>query len=69
MAYVALFAEAFTACQAIGLDPRKLHEVVKPGGLYCGMFERISRWVLERDPKAHLMRVDIPPPATSSSAC
>jgi 3-hydroxyisobutyrate dehydrogenase-like beta-hydroxyacid dehydrogenase len=58
MAYVALFAEAFTACDAIGLDPRKLHEVVKPGGLYCGMFERISRWVLERDPKAHLMRVN-----------
>lgn len=58
MAYVALFAEAFAACQAIGLDPHKLHEVVKPGGLYCGMFERISRWVLSRDPKAHLMRVN-----------
>jgi 3-hydroxyisobutyrate dehydrogenase-like beta-hydroxyacid dehydrogenase len=57
MAYVALFAEAFTACQAIGLDPLKLHDVVKSGGLYCGMFERISRWVLERDPKAHLMRI------------
>jgi hypothetical protein len=58
MAYVALFAEAFTACQAIGLDPRKLYEVIKPGGLYCGMFERISRWVISRDPKAHLMRVN-----------
>ena len=58
MAYVALFAEAYAACQAIGLDPQKLHEVVKPGGLYCGMFERISRWVLLRDPKAHLMRVN-----------
>lgn len=58
MAYVALFAEAYTACQAVGLDPQKLHDVIRPGGLYCGMFERISRWVLTRDPKAHLMRVN-----------
>jgi len=58
MAYVALYAEAFTACEAIGLDPKKLYDVVKPGGLYCGMFERITRWVTVRDPKAHLMRIN-----------
>ena len=58
MAYVALYAEAFAACEAIGLDPAKLHEVVKPGGLYCGMFERMTRWVTLRDPKAHLMRIN-----------
>ena len=58
MAYVAVYAEAFTACEAIGLDPKKLYDVVKPGGLYCGMFERITRWVTMRDPKAHLMRIN-----------
>jgi 3-hydroxyisobutyrate dehydrogenase-like beta-hydroxyacid dehydrogenase len=58
MSYVALFAEAFAACQAVGLDPRQLYDVVKPGGLYCGMFERMSRWAINRDPKAHLMRVN-----------
>lgn len=58
MSYVALFAEAFAACQAVGLDPRQLYDVVKPGGLYCGMFERMSRWAIDRDPKAHLMRIN-----------
>ena len=42
------YAGAFAACQAIGLDPQKLYDVVKPGGLYNGMFERITRWVTTR---------------------
>lgn len=58
MCNVATYAEAFVACQAMGLDAQKLYDVVQPGGLYNGMFERITRWVTTRDPTAHQFRIN-----------
>jgi 3-hydroxyisobutyrate dehydrogenase-like beta-hydroxyacid dehydrogenase len=53
MSYSAIWAEAYTACLMTGVDQKTLYNVVKAGGMYCGNFENMSKWVIGRDPKAH----------------
>ena len=53
MSYTAVWAEAYTACTMTGVDQKTLYDVVKAGGMYCGNFENMSKWVIGRDPKAH----------------
>ena len=53
MSYSAVWAEAYTACLMTGVDQKTLYNVVKAGGMYCGNFENMSKWVIGRDPKAH----------------
>jgi 3-hydroxyisobutyrate dehydrogenase-like beta-hydroxyacid dehydrogenase len=53
MSYSAVWAEAYTACLMTGVDQKTLYDVVKAGGMYCGNFENMSKWVIGRDPKAH----------------
>jgi 3-hydroxyisobutyrate dehydrogenase-like beta-hydroxyacid dehydrogenase len=53
MSYVAIYAEAYTACDAAGVDKQKFFDLVRPGGLYCGLFQRISNWAIGKDPNAH----------------
>lgn len=53
MSYVAIYAEAFAACEAAGVDKKKFYAMIRPGGLYCGLFQRISNWAIDKDPNAH----------------
>jgi len=54
ISYSAIFAEAFTACKKTGIDPALLKDVVSAGILNSGFFQNVCKWVLDRDPKAHL---------------
>lgn len=54
MSYGAIFAEAYTACRKSGVDPRRFYDVISAGGLNSTFFQNTSKWVLGRDPKAHL---------------
>ena len=53
MSYVAIYAEAFTACKKTGVPLEKFHEVISAGGLNSGMFQNVCNWVVGGDPKAH----------------
>lgn len=53
MSYVAIYAEAFTACKKTGVPLEKFHEVISAGGLNSGMFQNVCKWVIGGDPKAH----------------
>jgi len=54
ISYSAIFAEAFTACKKTGVDPKLLKDVVSAGILNSGFFQNVCKWVIDRDPKAHL---------------
>jgi len=52
--YNALFAEAFTACRKAGIDLNKFRDLIAGGGNNSGMFQRMSNYVIDGDPEAHL---------------
>ncbi len=52
--YNALFAEAFTACRKAGIDLQKFRDLIAGGGNNSGMFQRMSNYVIDGDPEAHL---------------
>ena len=54
LSYNAIYAEAFTACRKSGVDVERFRDIVAAGGLNCGLFQRISNYVVGGDPKAHL---------------
>ncbi len=54
MSYGAIYAEAYTACQKTGVAPEIFYELLSSGGLNSGFFQNTSKWVIGRDPKAHL---------------
>lgn len=49
MGYAALVAEAFTACIATDVDPRKLYEVVSVGGANSGILQMIMPKAIDGD--------------------
>ena len=57
VAYGAVYAEAYTACRKTGVDPEKFYEMIAAGGLYSGMFQRVTNYVIGGDPKAHLFSI------------
>lgn len=56
--YNALFAEAFTACRKAGIDLNKFRELISGGGNNSGMFQRMSNYVIDGDPEAHLFTLN-----------
>ena len=52
--YNALYAEAFTACRKAGVDLQKFRDLITGGGINSGMFQRMSNYVIDGDPEAHL---------------
>jgi 3-hydroxyisobutyrate dehydrogenase-like beta-hydroxyacid dehydrogenase len=53
MGYAAIYAEALTLAQKVGITPQSLDNVVRGGRMDCGFYQTYMRWVLERDPNAH----------------
>jgi len=54
LSYNAVYAEAFAACRKSGVDVEKFRDIIAAGGLNCGIFQRITNYVIGGDPKAHL---------------
>ncbi len=58
LGYNALYAEAFTACRKGGVDLKKFQELITGGGINSGMFQRMSAYVVDGDPLAHLFSLN-----------
>ena len=54
LAYNAVYAEAFTACHKSGVDVEKFRDIIAAGGLNCGIFQRVTNYLIGGDPNAHL---------------
>jgi 3-hydroxyisobutyrate dehydrogenase-like beta-hydroxyacid dehydrogenase len=53
LGYAALYAEALTVAQKVGLSPHTVDSVVRGSRMDCGVYQTYFRWVLERDREAH----------------
>ena len=53
MGYGAIYAEALTLAQKVGITPQTFDNVVRGGRMDCGFYQTYMRWVLERDRDAH----------------
>ncbi len=51
--YAAIWSEAYSMVEQVGLPPSVLHEIVSNSGLNCGNFQNYSKYILEGDPNAH----------------
>lgn len=53
MGYAALYAEALTLAQKVGLPPDRFDSVIRGGRMDCGFYQTFMKYVLERDRDAH----------------
>lgn len=53
MGYAAIYAEALTLGQTIGITPQTFDSVVRGGRMDCGFYQTFMQYVLERDRDAH----------------
>ena len=53
MGYAALYAEAITLAQKVGITPDRFDSVVRGGRMDCGFYQTFMRWTLEGDRDAH----------------
>lgn len=53
MGYAALYAEAVTLAQKVGITPRRFDSVIRGGRMDCGFYQTFMRWTLEGDRDAH----------------
>lgn len=53
MGYGAIYAEALTLAQKIGITPQTFNSVVSGGRMDCGFYQTFMQYVLERDRDAH----------------
>lgn len=53
MGYAAIYAEALTLGQKIGITPQTFDSVVRGGRMECGFYQTFMKYVLERDRNAH----------------
>lgn len=53
MGYGAIYAEALTLAQKVGIGPQTFDSVIRGGRMDCGFYQTYFRWVLERDRDAH----------------
>ena len=53
MGYAALYSEAVTLAQKVGITPQRFDSVIRGGRMDCGFYQTFFRWVLERDREAH----------------
>lgn len=51
--YAAIWSEAYSMTEQIGVEPKVLHEVISNSGMTCGNFQNYSKYVLEGDPTGH----------------
>lgn len=53
MGYAALFSEALTLAQKVGITPERFDSVVRGGRMDCGFYQTFMKWTLEGDRDAH----------------
>lgn len=53
MGYAAIYAEALTLGQKIGITPQTFDSVVRGSRMDCGFYQTFMKYVLERDRDAH----------------
>lgn len=53
LGYAALYAEALTVAQKVGLTPQRFDSVIRGGRMDCGFFQTYVKWTLEGDRNAH----------------
>ena len=53
MGYAALYAEAITLAQKVGITPQRFDSVIRGGRMDCGFYQTFMRWTLDGDRDAH----------------
>ncbi|KRE09800.1 3-hydroxyisobutyrate dehydrogenase [Bosea sp. Root381] len=53
MGYAAIYAEALTVAQKIGITPQTFDSVLRGSRMDCGFYQTFMQYVLERDRDAH----------------
>jgi len=53
LGYAAIYAEALTLSQKVGISPRRFDDVIRGGRMDCGFYQTFMRWTLEGDRQAH----------------
>jgi len=53
MGYAAIYAEALTLAQSIGITPQTFDSVLRGSRMDCGFYQTFMQYVLERDRNAH----------------
>ncbi len=53
MGYAAMYSEAITLAQKVGITPQRFDSVVRGGRMDCGFYQTFMRWTLEGDRDAH----------------
>jgi hypothetical protein len=53
LGYAALYAEALTLAQKVGITPHRFDSVIRGGRMDCGFYQTFMRWTLEGDRDAH----------------
>ncbi|SIQ57912.1 hypothetical protein SAMN05880592_10426 [Bosea sp. TND4EK4] len=53
MGYAAIYAEALTLGQKIGITPQNFDSVIRGGRMDCGFYQTFMQYVLQRDRDAH----------------
>ena len=53
MGYAAIYSEALTLAQKVGITPQRFDSVVRGGRMDCGFYQTFMKYVLERDRDAH----------------
>ena len=53
LGYAALYAEALTLSQKVGISPQRFDSVIRNGRMDCGFYQTFMRWTLDGDRDAH----------------
>jgi hypothetical protein len=53
LGYGAIYAEALTLAQKVGISPKTFDSVISGGRMDCGFYQTFMKYVLERDRDAH----------------
>lgn len=53
MGYAALYSEAVTLAQKVGITPARFDSVIRGGRMDCGFYQTFMRWTLDGDRDAH----------------
>jgi 3-hydroxyisobutyrate dehydrogenase-like beta-hydroxyacid dehydrogenase len=53
LGYAALYSEALTLAQKVGISPARFDSVIRNGRMDCGFYQTFMRWTLEGDRDAH----------------
>lgn len=53
LGYAALYSEAMTLAQAVGIEPQRFDAVIRGGRMDCGFYQTFMGYVLEGNKEAH----------------